>query len=555
MTDETTRSTAEIATADVKRKSKGISVVWVIPVIAALIGGWMVFQNLLEEKPVVTVTFKNAAGLVAGKTLVKYRDIVVGKVTEMKFTKGLGEIEVVLQFDDVDAKEITAKTRFWVVKPRVGLGGVAGLDTLLSGAYIEVDPSLEGGPATTFTGLEEPGLHQLGNPGTRYNLQAYRLGSVSRGSPVRYRDLDVGLVSRHGLAEDNSAVEIEVFIRAPYDKLVTKDTRFWNISGLEIDAGATGFELKLASVATLIGGGIAFSNGGESTAAQAPPNSVFNLYESEDDEIIAAEVAFSVPMKLYFDDVQGLEEGAPATYKGLRIGTIDQVSIEEDDDNQVMLTFAMLKIEPDRLPGKLSNRFDSDDKRTKGVHRFFEALATRGVRAQLKTGNLLTGKALVLFDDSRQVEPASVEYVDGVAVFPTIPQESFEAIIAKVDSILAKIDAIPIEKIGSNLAQTSSNLAQTTTSVNEVPIAEIGDNLAALTAKLDKLPVGQIGKDLAETLASLEALIETLNAAKGGVLGVQTHKALTEIGRAATALRGMAEYLERHPEALLKGKK
>jgi len=555
MTDETTQSTTRVATANVKQKSKGFSPVWVIPIVAALLGGWMVFQNLLEEKLTVTVKFKDAGGLVKDKTLVKYRDIVVGKVTDVHIEHGAGDINVVLQFDDVDPEAITESTRFWVVKPRVGLGGVTGLDTLLSGSYIEVDPDLKGEPATEFIGLDEPGIHQLGNPGTRYNLQAYRLGSVGRGAPVKYRDINVGQVSRYELAEDNSTVEIEIFIRAPYDKLVKKDTRFWNISGLEVDAGAEGFALKMASVATLIAGGIAFNNNDESTAAQAPAHSVFTLYDSEDDEIIAAEVAFSVPMKLYFDDVQGLEEGAPATYKGLRIGTIDQVSIEEDDDNQVMLTFAMLKIEPDRLPGKLSNRFDSDDKRTKGVHRFFEALATRGVRAQLKTGNLLTGKALVLFDDSRQVEPASVEYVDGVAVFPTIPQESFEAIIAKVDSILAKIDAIPIEKIGSNLAQTSSNLAQTTTSVNEVPIAEIGDNLAALTAKLDKLPVGQIGKDLAETLASLEALIETLNAAKGGVLGVQTHKALTEIGRAATALRGMAEYLERHPEALLKGKK
>jgi len=277
--------------------------------------------------------------------------------------------------------------------------------------------------------------------------------------------------------------------------------------------------------------------------------------DTERAEAQAAQVAFHVPMKLYFDDVQGLEKGAPATYKGLRLGTVDKVSVEADEEKGRMLTYAILHIEPDRLPAKLSNRFESEEVRTKDVHRFFEVLASRGVRAQLKVGNLLTGKALVLFDDSRQAEPASIEYVDGVAVFPTLPQESFEAIVAKLDSILSKIDAIPIEKIGNNLADTSSNLAATTTTVNEVPIAEIGDNLAELTAKLKKLPVGQIGKDLTSTLESIEALVETLNAAKGGVLGVQTRKALAEISRAATALRGMAEYLERHPEALLKGKK
>jgi len=443
-----------------------------------------------------------------------------------------------------------------VVRPRVGIGGVSGLETLLSGAYIEVDPSglIAGKPVTKFVGLEQPELYQLGNPGTSYRLKSDSLGSLSRQSPVRFRDLKVGLVTGYELSKDNTSVEVEIFIHAPYDKQVTKDTRFWNISGFEIDAGATGFELKMASVATLIAGGVAFTNNGESTAAQAPANSVYTLYESEKEKLVAAEVAFRTPVKLYFDDVQGLEEGAPATYKGLRIGTVDQVAIEANEDETDLLTFAMLSLEPDRLPGKLDSRAYSEEKRTEGVHQFLEFLAAKGVRAQLKTGNLLTGKALVLFDDSRKAEPASVEYVDGIPIFPTLPQESIEAIIEKVDSILAKIDAIPIGKIGSNLAQTSSNLAETTTSVNEVPIAKIGDNLAALTEKLDKLPVGQIGKNLTETLASLEALIESLNAAKGGVLGVQTRKALAEITRAATALRGMVEYLERHPEALFKGK-
>jgi len=557
MADEVTQSTAGIAAANVKHKSKGFSAVWVIPVIAALIGGWMVFQHLFEEKLVVSVTFKNAAGIVAGKTLVKYRDIVVGKVTEVKFTKGLGDLEVLIQFnDDVDAEEITDKTRFWVVKPRVGLEGVSGLDTLLSGAYVEVDPAGTGQPATQFVGMEETGIHQLGNPGTRFTLQAQKLGSLGRGSPIKYRGVDVGQVLRYHLAKDNATVEIEVFIRDPYDKLVTKATRFWNISGLDINAGATGFELKMASVVTLIAGGIEFANSNMSTTvAKAPANSVFTLYETENAQTIAQEVAFSMPMKLYFDDVQGLDAGAPVTYKGLRIGTVDKVSIETNEDETEVLPYVILKIEPDRLPAELDARDFSDEKRIEAGHRFFESLAARGVRAQLKTGNLLTGKALVLFDDSRQVEPASVEYVDGMPLFPTLPQESFEAIVAKVDSILAKIDAIPIEKIGSNIEQTSSNLTQTTTTINEVPIAEIGDNLASLTAKLDKLPVGQVGKNLTETLESLEALIESLNAAKGGVLGEQTRKALAEITRMASALRGMAEYLERHPEALLKGKK
>jgi paraquat-inducible protein B len=379
-------------------------------------------------------------------------------------------------------------------------------------------------------------------------LRAKKLGSLSRGSSIKYHGVAVGQVAHYKLAEDAVNVDIEIFIRAPYDKLIHKGTRFWNISGLRLDVGAEGVKLEMASVATLIAGGIAFSTDDSSNGVQAKADSVFTLYETESAQTIAQEVAFSVPLKLYFDNVQGLEEGAPVTYKGLRIGTVGEVAVEANDDKQEMLTFAMVSIEPDRLPTEMSDHDDSDEKRTEGVHEFFEFLAARGGRAQLETGNLLTGKALVLFDHFPRVELASVKYVDGVPVFPTMPRESFASIVAKADSILAKIDAIPITRIGSNLAEA-------TTSINQIPIAAIGNNLADVTAKLGTIPVGQISKDLAKTLKSLEALIESLNAAKGGVLGVQTRQALSEITRAASALRGMAEYLERHPEALLKGKK
>ena len=220
-----------------------------------------------------------------------------------------------------------------------------------------------------------------------------------------------------------------------------------------------------------------------------------------------------------------------------------------------MLTFATIRIEPDRLPSTVSYSDDSDEKRTKDVYRFFENLVAQGVRAQLQTGSLLTGKALVVFDHFPQAEQASIKYVDGVAVFPTIPPESLAGIMAKVDAILARIDAIPIEKIGNNLAVMSSNLADTTAKIDALPIEKIGTNLADTAAKIDAIPVGKISSDLKELLVSLNGLVESLNAAQGGVLGVQTRDAMAEITRAARALRGMAEYLERHPEALLKGKK
>jgi len=556
MTDQPTQSGAEISTANVKQKSKGFSPVWVIPIVAALVGGWMVFQNLLEENAKIEVTFKSAAGIEAGKTLVKVRDIVVGKVTDVKFTSDLGVVKVSMEFEGISPTHITDKTRFWVIKPRIGAGGLSGMDTLLSGAYIDADPGEGGTPATEFVGLEEPGVYQLGNPGTKYRLEASTLGSLSRGSPIKYRDVAVGQVTRYRLSEDSVSVDIQIFVRAPYDKLVKKDTRFWNISGLDIEAGAEGFKLEIASIATLISGGIAFSTVDSSSGTQAEADSVFTLYKHEGEQSVAEEVAFYVPAKLYFKNgVNGLDAGAPVEYQGLRLGTVEKVTAELSQDKTDMTTVATVRFEPDRLPEESNSRNRSREERTKIVHQFLETIVThQRVRAQLKTGNLLTGKALIVLKKFPDAKPEPVKYVDGLAVFPTMPEslaniaEKVDGITTKINQILAKIDAIPITKIGSNLAET-------TTSINEIPMAEIGDNLAELTAKLDTIPVGQISKDLTKTLKSLEALIESLNAAKGGVLGVQTRQALNEITRAASALRGMAEYLERHPEALLKGKK
>jgi paraquat-inducible protein B len=433
---------------------------------------------------------------------------------------------------------------------------VSGLDTLLSGAYIDADPPPEvGKPATKFVGLEEPGNYQAGNPGTSYTLKTTKLGSLSRGSPIKYRDVKVGQVTRYRLAENNAEVDVQIFIQDPYDKLVRQETRFWNISGVEIDVGSEGVKVDMESLATLIAGGVAFSNTEASSGKQVKAGSVFNLYQSEYEKEEAEEVAFYVPMKLYFENgVNGLLKGAPVEYKGLRLGTVDKVAAEGSADKTEILTFAMIRIEPGRLPGEDSRREESDESRTKAVHQFFDVLAARGVRAQLKTGNLLTGKSLVVLEEFQDIKPEPVKYANGIAIFPTEPEslaglmEKADGIMTKVNQILAKVDAIPITKIGNNLEQVTAKL-------NNIPVVEIGNNVAKATAQIDSIPVTKLSNDLAETLESINALVQSLNAAQGGVLGVQTREALAEITRAAHALRGMAEYLERHPEALLKGKK
>jgi paraquat-inducible protein B len=509
MIDKDTLPTPEIPDADLKQTSTGISAVWVIPIVAALIGGWLVFQNITEEKAIAEVTFKSASGLEAGKTVIKLRNIKVGEVKDVRFSDDLSNVVVVMEFNGVRQSRLTDTTRFWVVKPRVGAGGVSGLDTLISGAYIEVDPGDGGEPVNTFTGLEEPDIYQLGNPGTRYVLSASELGSLSRGSPVKFRDIEVGTVTRYKMAEGHSHVEVEIFVRAPHDEYVKQNTRFWNISGLEVEIGAEGVKLDLDSVASLLAGGIAFSTKDDSvTVAQAPEKTVFKLHKKEQPNFEES-LGFGAPMKLYFDDgVSGLSVGAPVEYKGLRIGTVADIGVEIKDDHKDILAYAMIDIEPDRLPYKGTRLNLTNEQRVENVYEFFEYMVINGVRAQLKTGSFLTGQSLVALDIFPADAKATLKYVDGIPILPTVPV-TLSGIMDQVEKITARIEAMPIEEISSNLEQTT---------------------------------------------ASINSLVKSLNAAEGGMMGVQMHEVMEELARAARSIRSMSEYLERHPEALLKGK-
>jgi len=497
-----------IPKASIQEKNRTISAVWVIPLIAALIGAWLVFQSATEEVTTVEVSFKSASGLEVGKSSVKLLDINVGTVRDIQFSNDLTSVVVTLELKGIDKKSITNKTRFWVVRPRVGADGVSGLETLLSGAYIEIDPGDGGEIANQFKGLEAPDIRQRSNLGTRYILRSKDLGSLAIGSPIKYRGIGVGEVTRYELVNDHQHVDIEVFVAAPHDKYIKQQTRFWNISGVGLKLNSEGFQLDMDSMTSLMIGGIAFSNeGNDIESAPAAEKTVFNLYKTEMADVEEI-LTLSVPMKLYFvNGVKGLSKGAAVEFKGLRMGTVSEVGVEFDEAEQNLLTFAMINIEPQRLPTKLSEQY-TNLQRIERVHEFFKLMVSKGVRGQLTSGNILTGQSQITLDFFPMMKKGQVKFIEGVMVLPTA-QESLKGLLEKVDQIMRRFEAMPIEEIGQNVEQTT---------------------------------------------ASINSLVHSLNAVEGGVVGVQVEEALSELTRAARSIRSMAEYLERHPEALLKGK-
>ncbi len=519
--------------AQIKNRKFSISPVWVIPLIAALVGSWLVFKSAITDNIFVEVSFKSASGLEAGKTIVKLRNVKVGEVRDVKFSPDLSRVIVVMEFTGISGERITDTARFWVVKPRIGINGVSGLDTLLSGAYIEIDPGEAGLVTDKFTGFEEPQNYQLGNPGSIFLLRADSLGSLSRGSPIQFKGIDVGMVTRYVLAEDHSHVEIEVFIRAPHDEYVRENTRFWNTSGFEIELGAKGLKLDTESLTSIITGGITFSNHVSTNNAltnhnlsantkKASSRTKFKLHKTALPDIEEA-LTYGAQMKLYFDEgVSGLSVGAPIEYKGLRLGTVTRVSVESNKNQSDILTYAIIDIEPERLP---TDNFDlnlTKEERIKEVYRYFEHMMKQGLRAQLK-GNLITGQSLITLDMFPDMEKASVKYKDGIFILPTAP-ETFNGLLDQVNKIMAKINAMPLNEIGNSLGKATENI----------------DGLI---------------KTLDAATKNVNNLIKSLDVAQGGTTGVQASEMMEELTRAARSIKSMADYLERHPESLLKGKK
>jgi len=505
MTDKITQA-ATLPTADVKHKSKKFTAIWIVPLVAAVIGGWMVFQTALEEKATVQVTFKSANGIEAGKSVVKLRDLTIGKVTKVELGENLTGVTITMEFANISADHITDKVRFWVVKPRIGIGGISGLETLLSGSYIEADPGGAGKPQASFVGLEEPGNYQLGNPGTTFVLKAERVDSLQRGSPVKYRDIEVGEVLSHKLADDYSHVNIKVFVRAPYDKLVKSQTRFWNLSGITASVNAEGIQVQMESVATFIAGGIGFTTVDLEQGEPAEAGKVFNLFGTKIPEV-AERIKLDVPMKMYFSNgVSGLKDGAPVEYKGMRLGTVSDVGVDFDRKDWTLRTYAEINIEPGRLPNKEYEAGGTEEQHIENVHNFFKSMVKRGLRGQLQTSNLLTGQSMVTLDMFPDDKKQTVKIVDGVPIVPTVP-ETMVGLIQKVDRVLTHLENIPMAEMGENISK------------------------AALSVSI-----------LADSLDN------------GGVVGDQLSDVLTELQRSSRSLRGMTNYLDRHPVALFQGK-
>jgi len=531
--DGTSRNPSSTPEAIVKtKKGFSFSIVWLVPVVAALIGGWLVYKAFSEKGPTITITFKTAEGLEAGKTKIKYKDVDIGQVESIDISEDLSHVIVTAEMGKRAENHLTENTRFWVVRARVAAGGVSGLGTIFSGAYIGIDPGKPGKPTRSFEGLEIPPVITTGLPGAHFTLKAERLGSLDIGSPVYYRQIKVGQVVAYELEKDGTAVDIKIFIHAPHHEAVHQNTRFWNASGLDVSVDASGIRVNTESFVTMMVGGIAFDTPTNlEPGGPAGEGHTFRLYESREKSLEESYVQ-KKPWLLHFEgSVRGLTVGAPVDFRGIEIGRVTDIVLEFDWEKLAFRIPVLIELEPDRI--------DWIGKQTMDRQQGMEFLVENGLRAQLKQGSLLTGQLYVALDMYPDAPPAKIIWGEPYAEIPTIPTP-MEEITRNVTKIVEKFEKIPLEKIGNDLRDTMAHLNKTT------------EQLQKLVQNLDASVVPAANATLEQTQKTLIKVDRLLNA--DSPTGHELKRALGELADAARNISILMDYLERHPESVVFGK-
>jgi len=577
-TDAPKNEVHELPEAVVTTRRRQISIVWVVPLVALLVGAWLVYKALSEKGPTITIAFKSAEGLEAGKTKIKFKDVELGQVKQINLSSDLSHVMVTAELVKQAQEFLSANTRFWVVRARVAAGQVSGLGTLFSGAYIALDPGKPGMPGSHFVGLETPPMVTTDLPGRPYVLEASTLGSLDIGTAVYYRQVKVGQVVGYKLEEDGRAVTVKIFVNAPFDKYVCKNTRFWNASGLDIVVDANGIRVNTESVVTILLGGIAFDTPANLEPGEpAEPNEVFRLYETKE-KIIEKTYAEKKRWLLQFSgSVRGLTVGSPVEFRGIRIGQVLDINLEYDSKNRAFLIPVLVEIEPERI--KVFGESGLDDQK-----KMDDFLVKQGLRAQLKTGSLITGQLFVELDFHPEAPPAEIIWEGRYPQMPTVPT-SMEEITTSLTQLMKKLEKLPIEQIGTDLRDTiqgakqlvaSSELQESVRSLNEtisqaqkfaaalntVIAPELKSSVANLNQTLQR--TRQLAENFNATVvpelgATLQEAQSTLKSIQGSVskdspLYYELMRVFKELTEAARSIRLVADYLERNPDALIYGK-
>jgi paraquat-inducible protein B len=523
------------------RPRRWFSWVWIVPAVAAAIVIGLAIRGLEDRGPLITISFTDAEGLQTGETKIRHKDVDLGTVESVFLTPDMSRVIVQARMRRSTVAHLTTGTRFWIVRPRLGFGGISGLSTLVSGSYIEMYPA-DGDPERTFVGLDQPPAIIPDTPGRSFTLHANDLGSLVGGSQISYRGVPVGEVEGFALEREHHQIEVYAFIRSPYENLVHPESRFWNSGGVDVSVGLTGLRFRASSWQQLVSGGISFDTPDAMLAKpSSDAGSVFRLYDNQDD----AQQDPRGPTLVYRVNFTGAAAGGvgPGTtvqMLGAAVGQVTAAHLQYDDAAELMLTSVTLQIDPSRVE-IVHPRKDAAADPTAAFSVRLEKLVAHGLRAQVTTANFLTGIKVISLDMVKDAPPARIEQVAGFAQLPTGSSTDIADILASVKSIVHHIDTVAA---GPELGHAIKELDRTLTNLDHITT----DVQPQIKPLIDSLH---------ETADAAQRTLEAANHMLGTSASSSTDlpRLIRELTEAARSIRALSDYLEQHPEALIRGRK
>jgi paraquat-inducible protein B len=530
------------AVPDRPRRTR-LPLVWILPALVIVVGAFVVVQQKLAQGPEIDISFADADGLEANKTKIRYKDVDIGDVTDIHVSKDRKNVVVTARIHRDARDYLVDDTRFWVVRPRVTGGGVSGLQTLVSGAYISVDVGRSSVKREEFSGLEIPPIVTADLPGREFVLHAEDIGSLGVGSTVFYRHIAAGQVVAYSLDPGGASVTIKIFVNEPYDSFVTASTRFWQASGIDMSLDSEGVRLRTESLSSILEGGIAFQSvPGAASATTSPKDTSFTLFTDHERAMRQTDTEVRTFLLYFGGSLRGLSVGAPVDLRGITIGEVKALSVEYERKSGTLSFPVEVDIFPQRIRGRsrrADHSFVPDDNSEGASRELVDSLVAHGMRAEIKTGNLLTGQKFVAMDFHNEVPPERVYWDAHPAVFPTT-SGALDEIQDSIGSIAKKLDKVPFDKITARLLGTMATLDDTLKSAD------------SLVHQVDASLAPEVTATLQEARGALKNAREVL--AQDAPLQTDLNATLLQLSRAAKSVTALVDYLERHPESLLRGK-
>ncbi|MGF6916005.1 intermembrane transport protein PqiB [Paraburkholderia sp. 40] len=516
----------------VKPSRRRVQIVWIVPLVAILIAGGLLVQSIMRTGPTITISFATGDGIEAGKTKIKFKDVDIGVIKSLALSDDHKTVLASAEMTRSAASMLVDDTRFWVVRPRIAGGTVSGISTLISGSHIGTDIGTSREARRDFVGLESPPVLAIGTPGREFVLTSKNIGSLDIGSPIFFRRLQVGQIVSYALDPDGAGMTIHVFINAPYDKYVTNDTRFWHASGVDVKLDTTGVTIDTESMVSMLIGGLAFENPPESTrGTEADALHEYELFAARVEAMKPHDTIIDKYVLNFKESVRGLMVGAPVDFRGIVIGEVTAIRARLDPATREFSIPVDVNIYPERLISR--DHWDRNAGNTPADRkRFADYLVSKGLRAQLRTGSLLTGQLYVALDFFPGAPKTAVDWSKRPSQLPTVAG-NLQGLQQSITSLVAKLNAIPFEGLSTDLRKTLGDADTLLKTINT-----------------------DIAPDAKATFAAARDALSTANRALQSDSPLQQGTAGTmhELSQAAASIRSLAEYLQRHPEALIRGK-